>query len=281
MKKKTAIIAISIILVVCIGIGLVFISKDNQEASTETSETQTESEITEITPTPEVESTPTPEPSESEEPQMDSNANSGSYNTSISTEDTTYCDFTPIDEITLYSKVDGSMYDNPNLHEGALVNGGGFSVNESITFNYKTTYNDVEYYVIKNEAGLVLMVRADQLSETPVEVSVEAEQPADTQGSSGASTSGNSSNGGVYGDINPNQPAGSLAAKMTDEQLAVYIKRLQDAGWTQQQIDDRLYSNSNGTGTNYVDGGDGYRDPSTYTEEELEILKKAAGMTTH
>lgn len=213
--------------------------------------------------------------------EVKSEDNSGSYNTSISTEDTTYCEFESIAPTTLYPIAAGTMYGNPNLYEGALTTEGGYSINEELIFNYKTTYNDVEYYVIKNETGLILMVRADQLSETPVEVSAESKQPADTQGSSGTSTSGNSNNGGVYGDINPNQPAGSLAAKMTDEQLVVYIKRLQDAGWTQQQIEDRLYSNSNSTGTNYVDGGSADRDPSTYTDEELELLKQGAGMTVH
>lgn len=259
---------------------------------------------------PTVEPTTTPDEKQSA---IFGDSNSGSYNPSISTEDTSYCTFESIEPTTLYAKCDGTMFGNPNLYEGQLVTEGGFGAGDELTFNHKVTYNDVEYYVIKNDAGLILMASSDCLSETPVETqqetpveSTETQEPAPEQdvsshigyvkydeqgnpiyiGPDGFEVASEYYINRIAGRlvVNTKYPKGSLATTYTDEELEEVIERCRSAGLSEEEINETLFAVPEITYITEEQRNDPEIDRrlrGEYTEEELEALRGLAGRHTH
>lgn len=77
-----------------------------------------------------------------------------------------YCQYEDIEPITVYSKVYGSVYGDPNQFEGALVVWSAYEAGAEWTFNQKTNYDGIEYYATTFTNGLTAIAPVTDFSDT-------------------------------------------------------------------------------------------------------------------
>lgn len=241
-NKRLFISAITTVIIASqfVGCGCQQTSTDNVAVETET---QIETEITE------------------NESQNLGNSNGTSGQMQFEKAEEIYCQYEDIEPITVYSKVYGSVYGDPNQFKGELIVWSAYEAGAEWTFDKKTNYDGIEYYATTFTNGLTAIAPVTDFSDTLEGIDSTEEYEVE---------------------IREATPEELQDAEDTKEQMK---QDLIDQGYGEEYADDFVEGSGEFIDESIMESAssasdlmDAYEDPSMFTAEELELIEQAAGL---